>query len=156
MAMTMAAQPIQFHHTYPNHSVMEDVSDDENDQDRDDDEAQVEGNEEEGEMGDEEDSMNGDYDAEQHNFYLQQQQQAMYYHQHRQINGLKEGMISGLGGNGNINGNGAGPSRIQAQPQRYEGMHDGLEDDDEAFSDDESSTASIPDENIDFSLTYAL
>jgi hypothetical protein len=85
------------------------------------------------EMGDHEES----FDMEQHNFYHRQQQQALFYQQHQQQHGQSDA---------------AGPSRpsVKKHPQSE------LEDDDVDYSDDGSSTASIPDENIDYGLTYAL
>lgn len=90
--------------------------------------------------------MSGDHEMSDEQFYQHQQQQARYYQQHQQQYGINE-------------------HQQQQQPQQQQvhiqnnGVHandgqDGLEDDD-MYSDD-SSTASIPDENIDFSLTYAL
>ena len=93
--------------------------------------------------------MEGAIDMNQAHFYHQQQQQAMYYQQHQQ--GL-------AGGSGQGQGQGsqdAGPSRNPNHGLITQGdMQDGL-DEEEDYS-DTSSTASIPDENIDFSLTYAL
>jgi hypothetical protein len=71
-------------------------------------------------------------DADQQRFYQHQQQQAMYYQQHQQQN--------------------SNPDLSNPHPDATV-KDDSTED---AFSDDDSSTASIPDENIDFSLTYAL
>lgn len=90
------------------------------------------------------DSMEGAIDMNQAHFYNQQHQQAIYYQQHQQ-------QLSGGPGNGAQE---AGPSRNANGLITHGDMQDGL--DEEEYSDDESSTASIPDENIDFSLTYAL
>jgi hypothetical protein len=216
MAMTMAAQPIQFHQhaAYPNQSVIEDVSDDEgpagpsrrtgqlagdnqryinsydnnnnnvNEYDDDDESDDIGTDDGDGQYeGEEGHSMEdqgqgqgqGQYtndprvNAEQQSFYTQQQQQSMYYHQHQRMYGSNDSLgHASRRGSMNANANGdvmdtsgmSGTSRAQAQLNgqgaihRHEVMHDGLEDED-AFSDD-SSSASIPDENIDFSLTYAL
>jgi hypothetical protein len=97
----------------------------------------------------EDDSMEGAIDMNQAQFYHQQQQQAIYYQQHQHGH-------SGASGPGQGHGHGsqdAGPSRNSGLVTHGD-MQDGLEE--EEYSDDESSTASIPDENIDFSLTYAL
>lgn len=126
-----AVQQNQQHRPYPNQSIMEDTSD----------------------SGEEfeSDYMDGAIDMNQAHFYHQQQQQAIYYQQHRQG-------PSGAPGQGPNQGQGQGSQ--DAGPSRNSGlmthgdMQDVLEEDD--YSDDESSTASIPDENIDFSLTYAL
>lgn len=89
------------------------------------------------------DSMEGAIDMDQAHFYHQQQQQAQYYQQHQQ-NIANNGVSSD-----------AGPSRRSENGLITHGdMQEGL--DEEEYSDDESSVASIPDENIDFSLTYAL
>ncbi|ORY34860.1 hypothetical protein BCR39DRAFT_515181 [Naematelia encephala] len=152
--MTAIAQPVSYQHqqpyphSYTTQSTVEDVSDEE--------------------------SFEGDIDMDEHHrhFYNQQQQQAMYYQQHKQQYGSQDQI--------------AGPSQTQQQQQQHQhqqhhqqqhqqqqqqqqqeqqqlqranGHGDGEGDepmeDDDMYS-DESSTASIPDENIDFSLTYAL
>jgi hypothetical protein len=116
---------MQQQHVYPNHSIMEDSDDGE----------------------DEEDSMEGAIDVNQAQFYQQQQQQAAYYQNHQQQ----------LDGSGNQAD--AGPSSRVAQNGliTHGDMQEGL--DEEEYSDDDEddeSEADIPDENIDFSLTYAL
>lgn len=125
-------------HMYPSqHSIMEDLSDDERSHE----------DEDEEEMGDDE-SFEGDivqhhggvHHPDQNSFYRQQQQQAIYYQQHKQQHGEGE----------------AGPSRTSPSKGINAQAQDGLEDEDMYSDDDESSTASIPDEDIDFSLTYAL
>lgn len=90
------------------------------------------------------DSMEGDIDMDQAHFYHQQQQQAMYYQQHQQ-----------QFANGSASQDAGPSSRSSSNGLITHGdMQEGL--DEEEYSDDESSVASIPDENIDFSLTYAL
>ncbi len=98
---------------YPNHSIMEDASDD---------------------GDDEEDPY---FYEHQHQ---QQQQQAIYCQQRQQ---QQQQSPDGVG------------QTLQVHPQVHVETGDGIEDE-EMYSDDESSTASVPDENIDFSLTYAL
>ncbi|WVQ96141.1 hypothetical protein IAU59_003244 [Kwoniella sp. CBS 9459] len=126
----IAAQPHHHYqqHLYPSQSVMEEASDDdEHDMDEDDDE-----------------SIEGDLmDPAHAHFYHQQQQQALYYQQHQQQHGSTDSV------------GGAGPSR-QNSAQQQQQQQQGLDDDDGAYSDEESDTDSMPDENIDFSLTYAL
>ena len=116
---------MQQQHVYPNHSIMEDSDDGE----------------------DEEDSMEGAIDMNQAQFYQQQQQQATYYQNHQQH------MV------GSGNSADAGPSSRVSQNGliTHGDMQEGL--DEEEYSDDDEddeSEADIPDENIDFSLTYAL
>lgn len=84
-------------------------------------------------------------DPEQQHFYVQQQQQAMYYQQHQQASG-------GVAPEGGYQARLAG-ERERRGSSSSNGDGDG--DDDDGFSDD-SSVASIPDEEIDFGLTYAL
>lgn len=81
--------------------------------------------------------VQGDIEMDQDhaNFYYQQQQQAILYQQHHQENGLEPGA-----------------ARMAAKHARM--SVDG--DSDDGFSDEESDSDSMPDESIDFSLTYAL
>jgi hypothetical protein len=123
-------QHYQMERVYPNQSVMGDSD------------------------GDEEDSMEGAIDMDQAQYYQhqqqhqqQQQQQGTYYQYHQP-------QQDGRGDSAD-----AGPSsRLATQDLITHGdMQEGL--DEEEYSDeddDDESTASIPDENIDFSLTYAL
>ena len=84
-----------------------------------------------------EDSSDDGEDEDNGRFYDPQPQQMTYYQQQQQ-----QPLTSGAGTSHQVNGLGEG--------------QDGGEDE-EMYSDDESSTASIPDESyIDFSLTYAL
>ena len=102
----LASQPHLSQQSYPNQSLVEDVSED----------------------GDDEDDGR---------FYDSQPQQMIYYQQQQQQN-----MTSGAGTSQQVNGLEEGQDAVE---------------DEEMYSDDESSTASIPDESyIDFSLTYAL
>ncbi|EIW71632.1 hypothetical protein TREMEDRAFT_22249, partial [Tremella mesenterica DSM 1558] len=76
--------------------------------------------------------------TDQMQFYQRQQQQSLYYQRHTQEHGTAE----------------PGPSKNRFQSSaRVIGEDDDMLDDDASSTD---STASIPDENIDFSLTYAL
>ncbi|OCF46085.1 hypothetical protein I317_00175 [Kwoniella heveanensis CBS 569] len=128
----IAAQPHHHYqqHLYPSQSVMEDASDDDDHGDHDHDMDE-----------DDDESIEGDLiDPAHAHFYHQQQQQALYYQQHQQQHGSSDSV-----------GGGAGPSRQNSAQQQQ-----GLDDDDGAYSDEESDTDSMPDENIDFSLTYAL
>jgi hypothetical protein len=90
--------------------------------------------------------MEGAIDMNQAQFYQQQQQQAMYYQHHPQQ----------LDGNGNPAD--AGPSSRLAQHGLITqgDMQEGLDEEEDFSDEDEESEADIPDENIDFSLTYAL
>ncbi|KAI9633047.1 uncharacterized protein MKK02DRAFT_19833, partial [Dioszegia hungarica] len=82
--------------------------------------------------------MEGEVTPEQQRFYEQQQRQSQIYLQHQQANG-------------------GGPILGQGTPGSKRGSTRGEDTDDEdMYSDDESSAASIPDENIDPGLTYAL
>lgn len=163
---------------YPSHSVMEDVSDDE-DEDDDDEEYQYDERHDQS-YDDSHLDADGDHNMQQQrqlqlhdqqhagpssgpfgeaDFYRQQQQQAMIYWQHQQKHGRTtptEGAqgysamaemsryssassVQGFGENGQVAGQVEGGSEE--------------EDDDKG---DEASIASIPDEDIDFSLNYAL
>ncbi|KAK6908752.1 hypothetical protein I203_102755 [Kwoniella mangroviensis CBS 8507] len=129
----------QQHQMYQHHSqsIMEDASEDDHDHDPrmngyDDDE-------------DDDESIEGDInmmDPAHAHFYHQQQQQALYYQQHQQQHGSQMDL-----------NNPAGPSSKQNMNNQNQG---GLEGEEEMYSDEESDTDSMPDENIDFSLTYAL
>ena len=115
--VSLAPEPqVVSYHSYPSHSIMEDVSDSESDPD-----------------------LEAELDPDQQRFYEQQQQQATYYQQHTSAHGSSDQVNM-------INGRGQGSG----------GSGEGGMEDEDMYSDDESSTASIPDENIDFSLTYAL
>ncbi|RSH93410.1 hypothetical protein EHS25_007766 [Saitozyma podzolica] len=94
--------------------------------------------------GDEEESFEGEMDEDQDRFYHSQAQQALYYQQHQQQHAEASGQNRGL----EREHDGDYEHEQQQGNERVE--------DEEMYSDDESSTASIPDENIDFSLTYAL
>ncbi|WVN86938.1 uncharacterized protein L203_102113 [Cryptococcus depauperatus CBS 7841] len=82
-------------------------------------------------------SIQGDIalDNDQASFYHQQQQQALLYQKHHEQNGLEPGAV-----------------RLAARQSRIQ--MDG--DSDDGFSDEGSNSDSMPDECIDFSLTYAL
>jgi hypothetical protein len=118
-------QQYQMEHVYPNHSVMEDSDE-----------------------GDEEDSMEGAIDMDQAQYYQQrhqqqqQQQQGTYYQYTQPQHDSQD----------------AGPSSRLAQHGliTHGDMQEGLDEEEYSDDDDDESTASIPDENIDFSLTYAL
>lgn len=116
-------QQMQQQHVYPNHSIMEDSDDGD----------------------DEEDSMEGAIDMNQAQFYQQQHQQQMYYQNHQQQSDGSGGSLD------------AGQSSRMAQHGLITqgDMQEGL-DEEEYSDDDDESEADIPDENIDFSLTYAL
>ena len=92
---------------------------------------------------DDEGFMQGDIITDhQHSYHQQQQQQqATYYqqHQYQQQYGQSD----------------AAP-QLEPAIQANEHVQDGVQEEEMYSDDDESSTASIPDENIDFSLTYAL
>ena len=95
---------------------------------------------------DEEDSMEGAIDVNQAQFYQQQQQQNMYYQHHQQQ----------LDGSGNPVDSGSS-SRMNQNGLITQGdMQEGLDEEEYSDDEDEESEADIPDENIDFSLTYAL
>lgn len=96
--------------------------------------------------GDEEESFEGEMDEDQDRFYHSQAQQALYYQQHQQQHAEASGQNRGLEREHQHDGD-----YDHEQQQGHE-----RDEDEEMYSDDESSTASIPDENIDFSLTYAL
>lgn len=92
-------------------------------------------------VSDEESGSEEDFevDPEQQRFYEQQQRQSLYYQQHQQQNGGGIGLAqTGQG------------SRGKDRAAREDG------EDEDMYSDDESSAASIPDEHIDPGLTYAL
>lgn len=72
-------------------------------------------------------------DPDQQQFYQRQQEQAMYYQQHTSQHGSQTDLSAAA---------------------RHSKVDTG--DDGEMYSDDDSSTASIPDDNINFELTYAL
>ncbi len=93
-----------------------------------------------------EDASDDGDDEDEEQSYEQQQQQAMYYQQqrHHHQQQQQQQQQQHFGSPGTI-------QQANAQPDGQEGIED-----DEIYSDDESSAASIPDENIDFSLTYAL
>ncbi|WVF68607.1 hypothetical protein IAT40_003377 [Kwoniella sp. CBS 6097] len=136
----IAAQPHHHYqqHLYPSQSVMEDASDDD-EHDHNDDHDMDE---------DDDESIEGDLiDPAHAHFYHQQQQQALYYQQHQQ----QHGSTDSVGGAGS-----AGPSRQNNAQHHQQQQQQVLDDDDGAYSDEESDTDSMPDENIDFSLTYAL
>lgn len=122
-------QHYQMEHVYPNQSVMEDSD------------------------GDEEDSMEGAIDMDQAQYYQhqqqhqQQQQQGTYYQYHQPQHDSRGGLAD------------AGPSSRMATHDliTHGDMQEGLEEEEYSDEDDDDeSNASIPDENIDFSLTYAL
>ncbi|WWC73524.1 uncharacterized protein I206_107496 [Kwoniella pini CBS 10737] len=118
-------------HMYPSQSVMEDESDDEHD-------LNGHQNSQEEESEEDDDSIEGDtMDPAHAHFYHQQQQQAMYYQQHQQQHSSTTD-LSGTASSSRSNNNNGGA------------------EDEEMYSDEESDTDSMPDENIDFSLTYAL
>ncbi|WWC92990.1 uncharacterized protein L201_007954 [Kwoniella dendrophila CBS 6074] len=115
-------------------SVMEDVSDDDHD---------MNGHEHEDDEEDDDESIEGDIlDPAHAHFYHQQQQQALYYQQHQQQHGSQTDLTN--------------PSTVSKQQMNNAQHSSGLEGDEEVYSDEESDTDSMPDENIDFSLTYAL
>ncbi len=93
-----------------------------------------------------EDASDDGDDEDEEQSYEQQQQQAMYYQQqrHHHQQQQQQQQQQHFGSPGTI-------QQANAQPDGQDGIED-----DEIYSDDESSAASIPDENIDFSLTYAL
>ncbi|WWD20143.1 hypothetical protein CI109_104619 [Kwoniella shandongensis] len=138
MAAIAAAQPHHFQQQqqyYPSQSVMEDSDDADRREDDDDEEDEEE---------DDDESIQGDYemDPDHAHFYHQQQQQAIYYQQHQQQKNASQS---------DGNATGAGPST------RQQDVNPAQQDaDEEAYSDEGSDTDSMPDENIDFSLTYAL
>jgi len=93
-----------------------------------------------------EDASDDGDDEDEEQSYEQQQRQAMYYQQqrHHHQQQQQQQQQQHFGSPGTI-------QQANAQPDGQDGIED-----DEIYSDDESSAASIPDENIDFSLTYAL
>ncbi|WRT69525.1 uncharacterized protein IL334_006512 [Kwoniella shivajii] len=139
----------QQQHMYSTQSVMEDVSDEEHDMD----EHELEGADED----DDDESMQGDMiDSAHAHFYHQQQQQAQYYQQHQQQHSGSQSDLTNPA-------SASGPSRPlsqqqqqQQQQQQHQQQQQQVEGEDDAYSDEESDTDSMPDENIDFSLTYAL
>ena len=72
-------------------------------------------------------------DPDQQQFYQRQQEQAMYYQQHTSQHGSQTDLKAA---------------------SRHSKIDTG--DEEEMYSDDDSSTASIPDDNINFELTSAL
>ncbi|WWC65707.1 uncharacterized protein I303_108328 [Kwoniella dejecticola CBS 10117] len=119
---------------YPSQSVMEDVSDDE---------QHVNGhpNPHGDDSEDDDESIEGDImDPAHAHFYHRQQQQALYYQQHQQQHGSTTDLTSTV-------------PASSSKSNMNNGVGDG---DEEMYSDEESDTDSMPDENIDFSLTYAL
>ncbi|WVR08214.1 hypothetical protein IAU60_005261 [Kwoniella sp. DSM 27419] len=128
-------QQYHYHHgqPYPSHSVMEDGSEDDQSHEIDDDDDD-----------DDDESIEGDaINPVQAHFYHQQRQQAMYYQQHQAQHGVTP-VLEKKGG----------PSRQPSQVEQREGDDEDGEEEDyvEVISD----TDSMPDENIDFSLTHAL
>lgn len=83
-------------------------------------------------------------DPEQQHFYAKQQEQARHYMKHQRLSG---GVAPQGGYQARIMNGEKGKERRESQ---------GVGEDDDDFSDDGSSAASIPDEEIDFGLTYAL
>ncbi|WVW86747.1 hypothetical protein I302_108801 [Kwoniella bestiolae CBS 10118] len=130
-------QQMYQHHSQ---SIMEDASDEEHDH-------HMNGHGDEDDEDDDE-SIEGDInmmDPAHAHFYQQQQQQALYYQQHQQQHGSQTDLT-----------NPSGSSKQNMNNQNNNGNGVGVEGDEEMYSDEESDTDSMPDENIDFSLTYAL
>lgn len=101
-------------------------------------------------------------DPEQQHFYVQQQQQARYYQQHQQASGgvaPEGGYQARLMGEKERERRGSASASASAASSAGDGDANGTvggAEEDDAYSDDGSSVASIPDEEIDFGLTYAL
>jgi hypothetical protein len=86
-------------------------------------------------------------DPEHRHFYAKQQEQAMLYQQHQRASG-------------GVAPEGGYQARMmlgeKGKERRESRVGDDGEEDEDMYSDDGSSAASIPDEEIDFGLTYAL
>lgn len=86
-------------------------------------------------------------DPEQQHFYAKQQEQAKQYQLHQRMSG---GVAPEGGYQARI------MSGEKSKSRRESRVGDDGEEDEDMYSDDGSSSASIPDEEIDFGLTYAL